>query len=116
VTVLAYGLLIHALVAAGLASTGGWLLRDAVLGVLAWAFLHFGQRRTSAASALVGAGALWFALGAIDMHVFGGFEFRTVPLVLDVAFHLSGWWLAIAAAGIVVVQRSTEVSPLGDAA
>ncbi len=118
-TVLAYALLVHVLVAVGvaeLASASGWLGRDAVLGGVALALLSAGRRRMPTASMLVSAGLLWFGLGVIDMHVFSAFEFRTVPLALDLAFHLSGWWLAIAAAGIVVVQRRTDPFPLGDIA
>jgi hypothetical protein len=119
VTVLAYGLLVHLLVAAGLAelgSVGGWLLRDAVLGCVALILMLVGRGRAPTASVLVAAGLLWFAVGVADMHAFSAFEFRTVPLALDLAFHLSGWWLAIAAAAIVVVQRRTDTFPLGDLA
>jgi hypothetical protein len=56
---------------------------------------------------------VWFVLGVIDMHVIGGFEFRAIPPVLDLAFHLSGWWLAVAAAGVAVVQRRQRAFPMG---
>ena len=117
-TVVAYLLLIHLLVAMGLGQVaqsgiGGWVARDAALAAVALGLLAVGRRRTAVASGLVGVGALWFALGVIDMHVFYGFEFRAVPLALDVAFHLSGWWLAVAAAGVALVQRRQDVVPIG---
>lgn len=120
-TVLAYALLIHLLASAGLARVetagiGGWLLRDAALAAAMTAVLVLGRRRTATALALVGVGALWFALGVVDMHVLSGFEFQAVPLVLDAAFHLSGWWLAVAAAGVAFVQRRQDVVPIGAAA
>jgi hypothetical protein len=65
------------------------------------------------APALVGVGVVWFALGLVDMHVITGLEFSAVPLVLDVAFHLSGWWLAVAAAGVALVQRRQDIVPIG---
>ena len=118
VTVLAYLLLTHLLVAMDLAQVGqsgigGWVARDAALAAVALGLLVVGRRRTAVASGLVGVGALWFALGVIDMHVFDGFEFRAVPLALDAAFHLSGWWLAVAAAGVALVQRRQDVVPIG---
>jgi hypothetical protein len=117
-TVLAYALLIHLLASAGLAQVdppdiGGWVVRDAALVALALALLVLGRRRTATALALVGVGALWFGLGVVDMHVLSGFEFHAVPLVLDAAFHLSGWWLAVAAAGVALVQRRQDVVPIG---
>ncbi|HUP99817.1 MAG TPA: hypothetical protein VM093_05095 [Aeromicrobium sp.] len=117
-TVLAYALLVHLLVSTGLAQIdpSGWIERDALLAAVAVGLLVFGRRRTATASALVGVGALWFALGVTDMHVFGGFEFRAVPLALDAAFHLSGWWLLIAAAGVSVAQRRADIVPAGSAA
>lgn len=119
-TVLAYGSLIHLLAATGLAhvqpsGNAGWLVRDAVLGAAIVGLLAV-RRRTAMASALVGVGALWFALGAVDMHVLGAFEFRAVPLVLDTAFHLSGWWLMVAAAGVAIVQRRQVMLPVGSVA
>ena len=119
-TVLAYGSLIHLLAATGFAHVQpsgdvGWLVRDAVLGTVIVGLLAI-RRRTATASTLVGVGALWFALGAVDMHVLGGFEFRSVPLVLDAAFHLSGWWLMVAAAGVVIVQRRQLTLPVGSVA
>jgi hypothetical protein len=120
-TVLAYAVLVHLLAAAGLARvepTGlaGWVVRDSILAAAALGLVVLGRRRTAPAPALVGVGALWFLLGILDMHVLAGFEFRTVPLVLDAAFHLSGWWLAIAATAIVLVQRRQNVIPIGAAA
>jgi hypothetical protein len=120
-TALAYALLTHLLVTTGLATiepTGaaGWYARDAVLAAFAVSLLVLGRRRTATASALVSVGAVWFALGVIDMHVFGGFEFRAVPLALDAAFHLSGWWLMVAAAGVAVGQRRAAVVSVGSAA
>ncbi len=117
-TVLAYVLLIHLLVAIGLAQVdqsgiGGWVARDAALAAVALGLLVLGRRRTAVALALVGVGALWFALGVIDMHVLAGFEFRADPPVLDAAFHLSGWWLAVSAAGVAVVQRRHDTIPIG---
>jgi hypothetical protein len=118
VTVLAYILLIHLLAASGLAQVDpvgsvGWIVRDAVLAVVAFGLLLAGRRRVATAPALVGVGALWFALGVLDMHLFAGFEFDAIPLVLDTAFHLSGWWLAMAAAGVAVVQRRQETLLIG---
>jgi hypothetical protein len=120
-TVLAYAVLVHLLVSTGLAQidpsgTAGWIVRDAVLAAVAAGLLVFGRRRTAMASAWVGVGALWFGLGVTDMHVLGGFEFRTVPLVVDAAFHLSGWWLLVAAAGVAVAQRRADIVPAGSAA
>jgi len=120
-TVLAYALLIHLLASAGLAEVdppenGGWVVRDAALVAVALGLLVLGRRRTATAPALVGVGALWFALGVVDMHVLTGFEFHAVPLVLDAAFHLSGWWLAVASAGVALVQRRQDVVPIGVAA
>jgi hypothetical protein len=120
-TVFAYAVLIHLLVATGLARVepaelAGWAVRDGVLAAAAIGLLELGRRRTATAPALVGVGVVWFLLGILDMHVFAGFEFRPVPLVLDLAFHLSGWWLAIAAAGIALVQRRQNVIPIGAAA
>jgi hypothetical protein len=117
-TVLAYALLVHLLVSTGLAQidSSGWFVRDAVLTAIAVSLLVLGRRRTATASALVGVGALWFALGVTDMHVFGGFEFRAVPPALDAAFHLSGWWLIVAAAGVSVAQRRAHIVPVGSAA
>jgi hypothetical protein len=117
-TVLAYALLIHLLAASGLAQVNpsgivGWIVRDAVLAVVAVGLLLLGRRRVAAAPALVGAGALWFALGVIDMHLFAGFEFDSIPLALDAAFHLSGWWLAISAASVAIVQRRDETLSIG---
>ena len=117
-TVLAYALLIHLLASAGLAQVhsseiGGWVVRDSALAAVAVGFLVLGRRRTVTAPTLVGVGALWFALGVVDMHVLTGFEFHAVPFVLDAAFHLSGWWLAVAAAGVAVVQRRQDVTPIG---
>ena len=117
-TMLAYGLLIHLLALTGMAQVqpagiGGWVIRDAVVAAVLLSLLVLGRRRTATATALVGVGALWFALGVIDMHVFDGFEFHAVPLVLDAVFHLSGWWLAVAAAGVAVVQRRQDVTPIG---
>lgn len=117
-TVLAYILLIHVLTASGLVQVNpsgilGWIVRDAVLAVVAVGLLLRGRRRVATAPALVAVGALWFALGVIDMHLFAGFEFASVPLALDAAFHLSGWWLAIAAAGVAVAQRHEETFPIG---
>ena len=116
--VLAYALLIHLLVGSGLArveptGVASWVVRDAVLGVVAIGLLILGRHRMATASALVVVGALWFALGVIDMHIFAGFEFRAVPLVFDVAFHLSGWWVAVAAAGVALVQRRQDLVPIG---
>ena len=118
VTVLAYALLIHLLASAGLARVepvgiSGWVVRDAALVALAVGLLVLGRRRTATAVALVGVGALWFALGVVDMHVVTGFEFHAVPLVLDAAFHLSGWWLAVAATGVAFVQRRQDVVRIG---
>ena len=114
-TVLAYGLLIHLLAATGLAyaatSGASWFARDAVLGVVVVSLLAV-RRRTTTASALVAVGAVWFALGAVDMHALGGFEFRAIPVVFDIAFHLSGWWLMVAAAGIAIVQRRQVLLPM----
>jgi len=120
-TVLAYALLIHLLVGTGLAQVDpsgirGWVVRDAVLAAVGIGLVVLGSHRTSTATALMDVGALWFGLGLVDMHAFAGFEFTAVPLVLDVAFHLSGWWLAIAAAGVAVVQRRQEALPIGAAA
>ena len=117
-TLFAYALLIHLLASAGLAHVdpseiGGWVVRDAALGAVALGLLVLGRRRTATAVALVGVGALWFALGVVDMHVLTGFEFHAVPLVLDAAFHLSGWWLAVAAAGVAFVQRRQDVVTIG---
>lgn len=117
-TVLAYVLLIHVLAASGLAQVNqpgsvGWIGRDAVLAVVAVGLLLLGRRRVATAPALVAVGALWFALGVIDMHLFAGFEFASIPLALDAAFHLSGWWLAISAGGVALVQRREETFPIG---
>ena len=117
-TVLAYALLIHVLVSADLAGIeptelGGWVVRDAVLAAVAIGLLMLGRFRAATAPVLVGVGAMWFILGVIDMHVFAGFEFRAAPLVLDTAFHLSGWWLAVAAAGVALVQRRQDIVPIG---
>lgn len=117
-TVLVYALLIHVLAGTNLAEVavagiGGWVARDAVLVAAAFAVLILGRRRTDTAPALVGVGALWFVLGLLDMHALAAFEFNAVPLVLDVAFHLSGWWLAIAAAAVAVVQRRQDALPIG---
>lgn len=117
-TVLAYALLIHLLAATHLAHVasdgfGGWVVRDAVFVAVAFALLILGRRRTATGSALAGAGVLWFALGVIDMHVFAEFKFSSVPLVLDAAFHLSGWWLAVVAAGVTVVQRRQDPILIG---
>ena len=119
-TVMVYALLTYLLVFTGLAEfnqdgIAGWFVRDAVLAAVALGLLFLGRRRTATTSALVGVGALWFALGVIDMHVFGAFEFHSVPLVLDAAFHLSGWWLMVAAAGVAVVQRRTQLVVIGRA-
>ncbi len=116
-TVLAYGSLIHLFAATELAhvqasGNAGWLVRDAVLGVASVGLLAV-RRRTATASALVCVGALWFALGAVDMHLLEAFEFRAVPLVLDAAFHLSGWWLIAAAASVAIVQRRQVMLPAG---
>ena len=117
-TVLAYGLLIHVLASAGLARVepagiGSWVVRDGALVAVAIGLLILCRRRTATAPALACVGALWFALGVVDMHVLTGFEFHAVPLVLDAAFHLSGWWLAVAAAGVAFVQRRQDVVPIG---
>jgi hypothetical protein len=119
-TVLAYGALIHLLAATDFAhvqtsGTAGWFVRDAVLGVAIVGLLTV-RRRIATPSALVGVGALWFALGVVDMHLLGAFEFRAVPLVLDTAFHLSGWWLMVAAAGVAIVQRRQVMLPVGSVA
>ena len=115
-TVFAYALLIHLLASAGLArietaGIGGWFVRDAALAAVMAAVLVLGRRRTATALALVGVGALWFALGVIDMHIFAGFEFQAGLLALDAGFHLSGWWLAMAAAGAAVAQRRQGIVP-----
>ena len=117
-TVLAYALFIHLLAATDLAQVDpsgyvGWVVRDAVLAALAIGLLILGRHRMATASALVAVGALWFALGVVDMHVLAAFEFSAVPLALDAAFHLSGWWLAVAAAGVAVEQRRHEAVPIG---
>jgi hypothetical protein len=117
-TVLVYVLLTHVLAASGLAEvhpTGivGWIVRDTVLAAVAVGLLLLGRRRVATAPALVGVGALWFALGVVDMHLFAAFEFDSIPLALDAAFHLSGWWLAIPAAGVAVMQRRAETLPIG---
>lgn len=117
-TVLAYLLLTHLLVALDLArialpGIGGWAARDAAFAAVATGFLVLGRHRAATAPALVGVGALWFALGVIDMHVFAGFEFGAGALALDAAFHLSGWWLAVAATGVAVVQRRQDNIPIG---
>ena len=67
-------------------------------------------------TALMLTGSLWFVLGAVDMHVLGGFEFDAVPLALDAAFHLSGAWLAVAAAAVAVAQRRPSALPMGSPA
>jgi len=117
-TVLAYALLVHLFVAMDMAQVdqsgiSGWVARDVVLAAVAIGLLLLGRHRMAVAPALVGVGAVWFALGVIDMHVFTGFEVRAVPLVLDVAFHLSGWWLAVAAAGVALVQRRQGIVSIG---
>ncbi|HJR90247.1 MAG TPA: hypothetical protein VJ782_08850 [Aeromicrobium sp.] len=115
-TVVVYALLIHLLVATGAARIdesmpGGWLARDAVLLGLAVVLMGVASRPMSMPSALVCVGAFWFVLGMVDMHVASGVEIPS--LIVDAAFHLSGWWLAVAAAGVLIVERRAETTPLG---
>jgi hypothetical protein len=115
-TVLGYGALVHVLAATGLARVEpSWLVRDAVLGVTMIALLAV-RRAVPTTTALMLAGGLWFVLGAVDMHVLGRFEFDAVPLALDAAFHLSGAWLAVAAAAVAVAQRRPSALPMGSPA
>ena len=117
-TVIVYGLLLHVLASSGLADVQavagvGWLPRDAGLAVVAVGVLALGRRFMSPASALVGVGALWFSLGVVDMHLLGGFEFQAAPVALDAAFHLSGWWLMVAAGAVAALQRRQDTVLLG---
>ena len=110
--VVVYALLVHLLVATGAArNVDSWLTRDAVLLGLATVLIGVARRPMSMPSALVCVGALWFALGMVDMHVLSGVEIPS--LIVDAAFHLSGWWLAVAAAGVLVVERRAESVPVG---
>lgn len=71
----------------------GWAARGVVLAavsviavaVAAARFDGAVVARTGTAAVLFGAGAAWFGLGVLDMHVFGLFELA--PVSVDLAFH-----------------------------
>ncbi|HSV39979.1 MAG TPA: hypothetical protein VLI04_14570 [Nocardioidaceae bacterium] len=52
-------------------------------------------------SVLVFTGIAWLLLGLVGMHVLGWFAWAETSLLLDVAFHASGLWVA-AFGGILI--------------
>jgi hypothetical protein len=108
----AYVLFVYGLAATGIAHTnpGPWALRTAGIVVAALTALAVAARFADTALAqpsvwLIGAGAAWWVLGLIDMHVFGLFDIRG-GLPADLAFHGSGAVLIVV--GAVAFVRTSQ--------
>lgn len=112
---LVYVVFIYGLVESGIAvsDNGPWTVRTAGFVIAALAAFVIAARSADAAHRspgqpavwLIGAGAAWWLLGLVDMHVFGLFDIRG-GIAADLAFHGSGAVLIVV--GAIAFVRTTQ--------
>lgn len=90
-----------------------WFMRDLLYALSAAAGLVLAERKITGrrpasnqpALALIGAGAAWMVLGAIDQHAFALYEIAHGLPLWDAVFHAAGFWAILG--GVLLLHRSS---------